>query len=138
MAKKVIEEYFDDINGEPGATTHHFAYQGVHYEIDLGPDNTADLEADMARWIQHARTSPDAAKSAKEAERTRLRAHARADQDGQAFRAEVKDWWAGNVAYVREQTGREFPHRGRVAADVIALYRESTSGRAAPAVQMRE
>lgn len=129
MAKRLIEEFLDDINGAGGAITHRFSVHGIHYEIDLAEDNAADFEADMARWIEHARLDTDTARAgrtATKAAKPGARSGARPDQNGsQALRAEVRDWWAGNADYVKGATGRDYAVRGRLPDDVLRLYAAS-------------
>lgn len=54
----------DDINGQEGAETVTFAYDGVEYSIDLVKENRDALESALAPFIEKAENSsrPDAKK----------------------------------------------------------------------------
>lgn len=59
MAIEIIKRYIDDIDGVPlddgDVTEYHFTWDGVPYEIHLGPAHAAELREQMVFWTEHAR-----------------------------------------------------------------------------------
>jgi hypothetical protein len=55
MARKVIVEFADDIDGSEAAQTVTFAVRGVGYEIDLSADNAAKFDEAIALYVANAR-----------------------------------------------------------------------------------
>ncbi|MDQ4490784.1 Lsr2 family protein [Sinomonas sp. ASV486] len=55
MAKTVIIELVDDLDGTPAAETVRFALDGRHYEIDLSTANAARLREALAGFAGAAR-----------------------------------------------------------------------------------
>ncbi|GHG59063.1 Lsr2 family protein [Sinomonas cellulolyticus] len=55
MAKTVIVETVDDLDGSPAAETVRFALDGRAYEIDLSADNAARLRQGVAEFVAAAR-----------------------------------------------------------------------------------
>ena len=55
MAKRIITDTVDDLDGAPGAETVTFALNGVVYEIDLTSKNAKKLESALAPFIEKAR-----------------------------------------------------------------------------------
>src|SRR6185369_16303218 len=54
MAKRVIHELIDDIDGKPAAESIVFALDGVQYEIDLSATNAAKLRDAVAPFVAAA------------------------------------------------------------------------------------
>lgn len=59
MGKKVTIEYEDDLDGgavdAADVVTADFSYKGNEYTLFLNPENGAQFDADMARWIAAAK-----------------------------------------------------------------------------------
>lgn len=55
MARKIIEEITDDLDGSSDADTIQFSYGGTDYEIDLGERNQKRLDDALAPFIDAAR-----------------------------------------------------------------------------------
>ena len=60
MAKRIITDTVDDLDGTPGAATITFALNGVVYEVDLSPENVKKLDSALAPFIESARRSSSA------------------------------------------------------------------------------
>jgi len=54
MAKRVIHELIDDMNGQPADESVTFALDGVQYEIDLTTKNAAKLRSVLAPFVAAA------------------------------------------------------------------------------------
>ena len=54
MAKRVIHELIDDINGQPADESLTFGLDGVQYEIDLTAKNAAKLRDALAPFVAGA------------------------------------------------------------------------------------
>jgi hypothetical protein len=55
MARKVIVEFADDIDGSEATQSVAFAVHGVAYEIDLSDANAARLDEALALYVANAR-----------------------------------------------------------------------------------
>ena len=111
MAKKIIVQLVDDLDGSAAAETVTFALDGVSFEIDLSEENAAALRADLAKWVSSA-TRTGGRRSA--------RSSASRSAAGSSEAARVRAW-------ARAQ-GIEVSERGRVPAELKERYaRESGS-----------
>src|SRR5690242_16832454 len=54
MAKRVIHELIDDMNGQPADESVTFGLDGVQYEIDLTTKNAAKLRSALAPFVAAA------------------------------------------------------------------------------------
>lgn len=54
MAKTIIEQITDDIDGSPNAKTVTFSFEGTEYSIDLNTKNRAALEKALKPYLDHA------------------------------------------------------------------------------------
>ncbi len=106
MAKKVITEVLDDIDGSAGAETVYFGYKGTSYEIDLSNKNAEKLEKALEPFVEAAR------KVARGSSSSRPRSTSSVDLNA------VRAWAAENDIQVAP--------RGRVAASVIEQYEAAT------------
>ncbi|WP_353807163.1 histone-like nucleoid-structuring protein Lsr2 [Agromyces sp. SYSU T00194] len=105
MAKRVIEQFVDDLDGtvlEDDAETVRFGLDGTSYEIDLSPANAAALRSDFAKYVGAARRSGGGAP----ARRRRT--------GGGADTAAIREW-------AREK-GIDVPTRGRLPKSVLDAY----------------
>ncbi|OPC76829.1 hypothetical protein B4N89_46000 [Embleya scabrispora] len=107
MARRVITEFVDDIDGKTGAgvQTHTFALDGVHYEIDLGEDTFQTLLDRLGPYFGAARKIG----SRSHASGKRPRAAALGPNP-----ADVREW--------AKKHGIDVNARGRVPNDVIQQY----------------
>lgn len=105
MAKKVVVQLIDDVNGESADETVSFALDGVSYEIDLTTKNAAALRADLEKWIPNARRAGG---------RRTQRAAGRASSERTSDAAKIREW-------AREQ-GIQISDRGRIPAELRERY----------------
>ena len=107
MAKKVVVQLVDDVDGSAAAETVTFALDGVSYEIDLSEENAASLRSDLAKWVSSATRTGG---------RRSTRATASSTDGSQSAR--IRAW-------AREQ-GIEVSERGRIPGELRERYeRES-------------
>lgn len=106
MARQVITEYYDDIDGSPGAETVKFGLYGVDYEIDLGKKSRAKLENALAPFVDKATL----VKPQRAARSAGARPAANDREQNQAIRA-----WA-----IRK--GLDVAERGRIRAEIVEQY----------------
>ena len=108
MAKKVVVQLVDDVDGSAAAETVTFALDGVNYEIDLSEENASALRADLGKWVSSA-TRTGGRRSTRAAS---------SPAGGSSKSARIRAW-------AREQ-GIDVSERGRIPADLRERYeRES-------------
>lgn len=108
MAKHVVQNITDDLDGSPDAEEVEFSLDGVAWTIDLGPKNRARLRSLVQPYIEagrkvtatHGRTGAPRPGSRRAGDRERARA--------------VRQWALAN--------GVELPARGRIASGYIDAY----------------
>ncbi|TCO64251.1 histone-like nucleoid-structuring protein Lsr2 [Actinocrispum wychmicini] len=109
MAQKVTVQLVDDLDGTTtqGITTVTFGLDGVQYEIDLTPTNSAKLHNQLADYVDAARrtggrakrgTTPTASTPAASREQTKA----------------IRDW--------ARQNGYDLSDRGRIPTTVIDAF----------------
>ncbi len=106
MAIKTV--LIDDFDGTPlaaSSATTTFALNGVQYEIDLAPENSAKLEEALAPFIKAGRRVGGASRGASASKR---RPASRSDLGA------VREWAQAN--------GYKVGDRGRIPADVLEAY----------------
>lgn len=106
MAKHLIHQITDDLDGSPDAATIQFSLDGHAYEIDLAPRSEAKFRDVLAPFIDHAKSASEG--KASRGRGTRTSTVDRADPD-RASRA--RQWALDN--------GVQLPSRGRVARAVL-------------------
>lgn len=111
MAQKIQTLFIDDIDGTEADGTVRFALDGTDYEIDLSAAHAADLRNALAKFIAVSRKTAAARRGGK-AGRGGRKAASGADA------MKIREW--------AKAQGIEVKGRGRVPADVVARYREST------------
>lgn len=99
MARTVITQLVDDIDGEAAAETTRFALDGIRYEIDLSAANAARLREALADFVAVAR--PDRGRRAR---RTVLKPQQRV----------IRDWAAAHGIAVNP--------RGRIPQVIVDQY----------------
>lgn len=115
MARRVIQELGDDIDGSAPSETVKLSYRGVDYEVDLSARNAAALDEALAPYLESARR----VQAARGARRTR------SPKSGAATPSpkEVREW--------AKKQGMQVSDRGRVPADVTRRYQEAYGSRRA-------
>ena len=107
MAKTVITQITDDLDGSTGAETVTFGYRGINYEIDLGRKNASAFDKLMKPYLDAARKV------------TGARAGRRASSNGRRSRS------ASDLAAIREWAraqGFAVSDRGRISANITDAY----------------
>lgn len=117
MAKRIVEQLVDDIDGTDGASTIHFGWQGAEYEIDLNSANAAVFEKAMSPYVKVARRVSTRS-------RTRKPAAANGRTTSREELAEIRAWATAN--------GYTVADRGRIPASVAEAYRTGTPAAAGP------
>ena len=104
MAKRVIHELVDDINGQPADESITFGLDGVQYEIDLTSKNAAKLRDALAPFVaagtKLGRTGDG-----------RGRSPARSDRE---VNQAIRDWAKSNNIEVSD--------RGRIKQEIVDRY----------------
>lgn len=103
MARKVITQYVDDLDGSEAAGSFPFSLEGVDYEIDLNDENAQTLRDALEPFIKGGRRVGGRRKN------PTAQAHEGVDMN------EVRAWGRSN--------GYEVSDRGRVAGNVLDAYR---------------
>ncbi|WP_309112225.1 Lsr2 family protein [Saccharothrix sp.] len=112
MARKLYVQLVDDLDGRPAADgqTVSFGLDGVHYEIDLCPENAAELRERLSTFIMHARR---VGKLVDWDEPSRIRRSARGSGKRARFQ-EIREWaW---------RNGLVVGTRGRIAPGIVAAF----------------
>ena len=110
MAKTVITQITDDLDGSIGAETISFGYRGTSYEIDLGRRNGAAFDKLMKPYLDAGRKVTTVGGGRRRSSNGRRGAGSRSAGDLAAIRA-----WA-------RENGYDVSDRGRVAATVMEAY----------------
>ncbi len=104
MASIVSVIVKDDLDGSEGAETVAFGFDGVMYEIDLGPKNRARLQKAVAPYVEAGRRIRV----------SRSRGSSSRPTGQRIDRAAVRDWARENGLTVSE--------RGRISSHVMERY----------------
>lgn len=122
MAKRIIHELIDDIDGKSADETVTFSVDGVVYEIDLSETNARKLREAFAPFID-AGTQLREGKAGNGRLRPSGGGHASADtgRGNRALNRTIREWAIAK--------GLEVSPRGRLAQDVIDQYRAAGRGR---------
>jgi len=111
VAKKLIEELTDDIDGTKAERTVTFAFDGHGYEIELSKKNITVFTKQMSPWVDAARKA-GTVKSTTQTKATRRNARsasaARADKDA------IRTW--------ANENGHQVADRGRIARAIVEAY----------------
>ncbi len=102
MAKTVVTQISDDLDGTSGAEEISFSFDGVDYTIDLAKKNRAAFEKALKPYLDAAIRRP------------RRNAARKASGGAKRDLAAVREW--------AKKQGIEVSGRGRVAADVVKQY----------------
>jgi nucleoid-associated protein Lsr2 len=110
MAKTVITQVTDDLDGSSGAETISFGYRGTTYEIDLGRKNASAFDKMMKPYLDAARKA------------TVVRRGRRASSNG---RRGSRSRSANELTTIREWAraqGYQVSDRGRISANIMDAY----------------
>ncbi|MEV4417997.1 Lsr2 family protein [Catellatospora sp. NPDC049609] len=111
MARREIVTLEDDLDGSEGdVRTVKFGFEGVSYEIDLGPANHDKLALALAPFVAAARKENGRRGASSSVKPKELSA---AEQ--RAFNQRVREW--------AKAQGQEVNDRGRVAAKIVEAYK---------------
>lgn len=103
LARKVIHQLIDDIDGGDADSTITLSYGGATYELDLSDKNKSKLEEALKPYLDVARkTSGRASRSSS------------GRSSNKAELQKIRDW--------AEKNGIEVSSRGRIAQSVIDQY----------------
>jgi hypothetical protein len=111
MAQKIQTLFIDDIDGGEAEGTIRFGLDGTEYEIDLSIKHSKELRTALGKYVEHARKTGG---TARRSARGGTRKAGAVDIDTTAVRA-----WA-------KANGVDIKDRGRVPADIVSKYRETT------------
>ncbi|GAA0404007.1 Lsr2 family protein [Acrocarpospora corrugata] len=108
MAKQVIEQVTDDLDGTQGAATYRFGWGKDTFEIDLAQGNKDKLEKFLAPYIANGRL-------VREARPARGRRSGGGESKLSREKSqEIREWAKANNHPVNE--------RGRIAATILEAY----------------
>jgi len=110
MAKSVITQITDDLDGSNGADTVSFGYRGTNYEIDLGRKNASAFDKLMKPYLDAGRKV------------TASRGGRRASTNGRRGSGSRS---ANDLATIREWArtkGYQVADRGRISANIMDEY----------------
>lgn len=113
MAKQMITQVFDDLDGSEDATTVRFGLDTVAYEIDLSAVHEKELRAVLAPYVEAARRAQAGGRSPARRSPVRsgpARLKATRPVVREASNAEVREWAL--------QHGHPVAGRGRIAQSV--------------------
>lgn len=118
MAQKVIVQLIDDLDGTAAQDIEivHFGLDGVTYEIDLSPKNSATLRDALADFVANARRSGGRAKRGGAV--TGGPRQASAGHSKEQSRA-IREWAKAN--------GHELADRGRIPSGVVEAFQTAHS-----------
>ena len=119
MARRVIVELVDDLDGEPADDTVRFGLDEVTYEIDLSQQHVAELRDSFARYVAHARKvstrTPARRRPASSADGDTSRKPGRSTSDREQ-NAAIRTWARAH--------GKDISDRGRIPAHVLTEYHQ--------------
>ncbi|GGM76586.1 Lsr2 family protein [Dactylosporangium sucinum] len=114
MARRVIHELIDDLDGEHADESVSFGLDGVMYAIDLSAKNAAELREAFAPFVTAATKVGRAATASGPARAgVRIRPVLTARAEREQNRA-IREW--------AQSKGIEVSDRGRIRADLVERY----------------
>ena len=109
VAQKIQTLFIDDIDGSEAEGTVRFALDGAEYEIDLNAKHAEALRKALSRYVEAARRSGPARRTARSGRRTAASG---------LNTTEVREW--------AKAQGIEVKDRGRVPAELVVKFRAAT------------
>jgi Lsr2 len=111
MAKRVIHQLIDDIDGKAADETVTFALDGTQYEIDLSKKNANKLREVFAPFVNAGTRIGRGAITATRGREGRGRAAGRSDRDQNRA---IREW--------AQAKGHKVSDRGRIRQEIVDLY----------------
>jgi hypothetical protein len=111
MAKRVIHELIDDMDGKPADETIIFGLDGIQYEIDLSKKNAAKLRDALAPFVGAGTKIGRGGVTGGRGRDGRGRAPARSDRDQNRA---IREW--------AQNKGIDVSDRGRIKQEVVDRY----------------
>ena len=112
MAKRIIQELVDDLDGTKAAETVRFGIDGLQYEIDLSTKNATKIREMLAPYVEKGtKVRPGAALVGGRAGGGRGRAASAVDRDQNRA---IREWALSK--------GLEVSDRGRIKKEVVDRY----------------
>jgi nucleoid-associated protein Lsr2 len=112
MAREVIEELVDDLDGGDATETVSFGLDGSSYEIDLSKKNAAAFGKLLDRYVTAGRRSSTGGPR----RRKTAASTARSKPKPQFDIAQLREWAGAN--------GVTVPARGRIPQSVVERYKQ--------------
>jgi hypothetical protein len=106
MAKQVVVNLVDDLDGSKAVSTIRFALDGTEWEIDLNGKNESQMRRDLAKYLDAARRVRAEASSS-----MRRGANPKTDRERNTA---IREW--------ARSEGAELATRGRIPMAVQAAY----------------
>jgi hypothetical protein len=110
MARQLIEQITDDLDGTKADRSVRFSWDDVNYEIDLSKKNAAAFAKAMRPYTDAARKVRPTARGGRRSRTGGTASQRKAESDLAAIRE-----WA-------KQNGHAVAERGRIPAAVLAAY----------------
>ncbi|WP_238013534.1 Lsr2 family protein [Dactylosporangium sp. AC04546] len=115
MAKRVIQELIDDLDGKPADESVAFGLDGVQYAIDLSKKNAEKLRAALKPYISAGTKLGRSSVPARPAS-GRARGTSRGDRDQNRA---IREWAQG--------AGFQVSDRGRIKQEIVDQYHAANS-----------
>ena len=112
MAKRVIHELIDDLNGQAAEESVSFALDGVQYEIDLTSKNAAKLRSALAPCVAAGTRIGRGGVTGGRGRDARGRGATRGDR---ALNQAIREWATANGIPVSD--------RGRIKQEIVDRYK---------------
>jgi hypothetical protein len=116
LARKVIHEFIDDIDGGEATDTVKFSYRGADYEVDLSKKNAAKLDKALAPYLEAGRRVKGT-RSTRGAAAKAVAPGRKAATGASSNAKDVREW--------AKSEGIDVSDRGRVPADITRRYQEA-------------
>ena len=111
MARRVIHELVDDLDGKTADESITFALDGIQYEIDLSAKNAAKLRESLAPFIQGATRVGRGGGGVTRRDSVRRVTTRRSDRDQNRA---IREWALSK--------GLQVSDRGRIRQDIVDRY----------------
>jgi hypothetical protein len=111
VAKRVVHELIDDINGQPADESLTFGLDGVQYEIDLTAKNAAKFRDALAPFVAGATKLGRGGVTASRGRTGRGQPAARSDRD---VNQAIREWAKSKKLDVSD--------RGRIKQEIVDRY----------------
>ena len=116
MARQLIEQVTDDLDGGKADTTVSFSWDGTAYEIDLSRKNASALEKTLRPYLSAARKVRSGSASTRRTTRSPR-------GGGSSGRRQSRD--LGAVREWAKENGHQVSERGRISSAILQAYDEA-------------